>query len=83
MPADIDPAGQFEPIHAAHAIEQVAILVQFHRPLTPMEFAEFKKVSAELKNIFPDEKELKVLSFSLMGVKPRRFPLSSWQVLPS
>lgn len=41
--------GKFEPIHAAHAIEQVVFVLQFDRALTPDAFASVKECANQFK----------------------------------
>ena len=56
MTTELNQGGEFEPIHAAHAIEQVAFVLQFDRPIDDTIFsnllAEAEKFKEELPGKF-------------------------------
>lgn len=47
------PKGQFEPIHSAHAIEQVIFTLQFERSIDESIFSEVRKTSEQFKPELP------------------------------
>lgn len=67
MAADIDPSGQFDPLHAAHAIEQVALVVQFNRPMVDEELAAVRVVMLTLQSELPAVQQLRALNFALIN----------------
>lgn len=64
----------FEPIHAAHAIEQVALIVQFDRPFDDATFLSIREVSKQFETELPGKTEIQTMSFA--------FGMPSAQQLP-
>lgn len=59
----------FEPIHAAHAIEQVAFVVQFDRPFNDDVFSKIKEITKQFETELPGKVQIQSLSFAI-GVQP-------------
>lgn len=65
MPATtIDQDGHFEPLHAAHAIEQVVFVVQFASELDQAQMAQVRKAALEFKSEtdLPGQMEIQEIS---------------------
>lgn len=58
MPEDLNQKGRFEPIHEAHAIEQVLFVLQFERPIDDVNFAEALKIAEQFQNELPGRAEI-------------------------
>lgn len=58
MPDDPNQKRRFEPIHDAHAIEQVAFVLQIDRPLEEVRFAEVRSVAEQYKPDLPGRAEI-------------------------
>lgn len=68
MSANSTQGGHFEPIHAAHAIEQVVFVVQFDPELDePQKFSEIKDAAMEFKSAddLPGDSEIQEFSFAI------------------
>jgi len=77
MPTETKPKGHFEPIHAAHAIEQVAFLLQMGEPLDEKSFKEACEIAIkQFKNEsdMPGQPEFKRLAFSIGPEMPLQSP---------
>lgn len=63
---------KFEPIHDAHAIEQVAIVLQFTKPLAGYDFQEIRKLADALKTDFPGRSPIQtfMVAVGAGGVMP-------------
>lgn len=63
---------QFEPIHDAHAIEQVAIVLQFANPVASNDFQDIRKLADELKDEFPGKSPIQtfMVAVGAGGVVP-------------
>lgn len=63
---------QFEPIHDAHAIEQVAIVLQFANSVTTADFQEIRKMADDLKGDFPGRSPIQtfMVAVGAGGVMP-------------
>ena len=61
----LSPKGQFEPIHSAHAIEQVVFALHFDRPIDDVIFAEVRKASEQFKSELPGQIETQGFAFML------------------
>jgi uncharacterized protein (TIGR04255 family) len=61
--------GHFEPIHAAHAIEQVAFVLQFDHPFDDAVFSKLRIIADGFKEELPGKVEIQAVSFSL-GMQP-------------
>lgn len=59
----------FEPIHASHAIEQVAFVVQFDRPFNDDIFSAIKEITKQFETELPGKVEIQSLSFAI-GAQP-------------
>ncbi len=57
----------FEPIHDAHAIEQVVISIQFNAPLRNENFAELRKIAEAFKPELPGRSPLQTITLALGG----------------
>ena len=64
MPNLLNKSGHFEPVHAAHAIEQVAFILQFHEPLAEEAFANVRTTAEQFREELPAKAEIRGLSFS-------------------
>lgn len=62
-----DQVGCFEPIHAAHAIDQVAFIVQFDKPLDEVSFGQIESATEGLREDFPGKKEFQAMGISLQN----------------
>lgn len=62
--------GQFEPIHAAHAIEQVVFALQFDRPIEDAMFAEVRKAAEQFKSELPGQIEIQGFALMLTTAGP-------------
>lgn len=57
--------GQFEPVHAAHAIEQVLFNLQFDQPLDDAIFSEARSAAEQFKSELPGQVETQGLTLML------------------
>lgn len=69
MPEAVAKNGQFEPLHAAHAIEQVIFVVQFDRPLDDDPFLQALKTAEQFKEELPGEIQMQGVTF-MIGASP-------------
>lgn len=60
----IKQAGEFEPIHAAHAIEQVAFVIQFDREFNEQTLAKLRVVAEQFKDDLPGATEIQSIGFA-------------------
>ena len=77
MPNVLNPRGHFEPIHAAHAIEQVAFVLRMEQPLEEASFALAREAVKQFKNEsdLPGQAEVKTLAFAFGPVgQPSQHP---------
>ncbi len=59
-------SSHFEPIHAAHAIEQVVFVLQFIEPLDDASFSTVREVAGQFKiSDLPGQAEIQAFSFTL------------------
>lgn len=58
MPHDQNQNGHFDPIHQAHAIEQVLFVLQFDRPLNDVNFAKVREVSEQFQSELPGRNDV-------------------------
>lgn len=65
----VNQTANFEPIHAAHAIEQVAFVVQFDRPFNDAIFSEIREISKRFEADLPGKMEIQSMSFAI-GAQP-------------
>lgn len=65
MPDDRNRTGRFEPIHDAHAIEQVAFVIQFSPALDDGGLAEVRKLVEPFTSELPGRKDIQALSVSI------------------
>jgi uncharacterized protein (TIGR04255 family) len=79
MPADIDPKGQFEPLHAAHAIEQVALVVHFNREIADDELAAIRKALSPFSDDLPAKSEVRTfnIAFAQGGGPSAKMPVQA------
>lgn len=63
----VNQTANFEPIHAAHAIEQVAFVVQFDRPFDDAVFSEIRKITKQFEAELPGKMEIQSMSFAISG----------------
>jgi uncharacterized protein (TIGR04255 family) len=83
MPTDTKPKGHFEPIHAAHAIEQVAFILQMEQPLAHESFSQICEIAKQFKTEadMPGQPEFKTLAFAFGPAMPQHSPPPSPLVL--
>lgn len=55
--------GQFNPVHAAHAIEQVMLVLQFDRPLDDVFFQRVRDTAKQFKKKLPAESDIQGVTF--------------------
>lgn len=74
MSNESNPQGHWEPIHAAHAIEQVAFVLQLEQPLDEASFTKVREAAKQFKteSDMPGQRELR-LAFSF-GTPPTSAP---------
>jgi uncharacterized protein (TIGR04255 family) len=72
MSNDLACSGRFEPIHEAHAIEQVAFVLQFDRPLNDAQISMAIKIAEGFKEDLPGLSAIQELAFAIspMGAIP-------------
>ncbi len=63
MADTLSQKGQFNPIHSAHAIEQVVLVLQFDKPLDSTNFAEVLKAAEQFKPDFSKSIPIQKLTF--------------------
>lgn len=82
-PMTTEPAtmGHFEPLHAAHAIEQVQIAINLEQPLDEPTFEDVRQALKVFDNELPGKVELRNLSFTL-GQAPLLVANSANQFVP-
>ncbi len=74
MPDNQNQNGRFEPVHEAHAIEQVIFVLQIDRPLDNVNFAEVCKIADQFKSELPGYAEIQGLAL-LIGARGPSGPL--------
>lgn len=67
--------GRFEPIHDAHAIEQVAIVVQFSRQLDDEQLTAAVAAAGQFKDELPGAAEIQAVAITLGGAIPVMPPM--------
>lgn len=67
MPDAPDNNGHFEPVHAAHAIEQVVFVLQFDRPLDDVTFARVHQASDQFSQDLPGQEVTQGFAFAISG----------------
>lgn len=67
-----ETAGGFKPVHAAHAIEQVVVIIQFEQPLTDASILQATEALAQFDTIFPQTQDIRGVSFQVneAGIVP-------------
>lgn len=70
MLSALSERGHFEPIHAAHAIDQVAFIVQFDRPVGDAVFKEIDGKTESLNQNFPARTNYQAMGFSIQNGEP-------------
>lgn len=65
MPDNQNQNGHFEPIHEAHAIEQVLFVLQIDRPLDEVDFAAVCEVANQFKSELPGSVEIQGLALRI------------------
>ena len=63
MPEKQEKIGQFEPVHAAHAIEQVVFVLKFERPLEEAQFMRVLRVAERFNRELPNKTPILGISF--------------------
>lgn len=76
MSGDPNQNGHFEPIHEAHAIEQVQFVLQFDRSLNDAAFAEVCKIAEQFVPELPARSEMQSFEVAI-GVSVSVAPASS------
>lgn len=64
--------GRFEPIHEAHAIEQVVFVLQFEMPLGEPSFLQAREAANQFKDELPGIQEIRGFSFVIGSGAPTR-----------
>lgn len=82
MPDEANQNGRFEPIHDAHAIEQVLFVLQVDHPLDDVNFAEARKVAEQFAPELPGRAEIQGFAFAIgtpgpVGPMPSGPPVGS------
>lgn len=70
MPDDQNQNGHFEPIHEAHAIEQVLFALQIDRPLDDAAFSEVRKVAEQFQSELPGHAEIQGITLAIGAPGP-------------
>ena len=72
MSTEANPKGHWEPIHDAHAIEQVAFVLQMAQPIEEAPFARAREVAKQFKNEsdLPGQRDIQRLAFSFGAQTP-------------
>lgn len=65
MPDIPNQSGHFEPIHDAHAIEQVLFVLQIDQPLDDVNFAEVRKISEQIASELPGRAEIQGFALTI------------------
>lgn len=65
MPPNQKINGRFEPLHEAHAIEQVLFVVQVDRPLDDGAFAEARRTASQFKSELPGSAEIQGFAMAI------------------
>lgn len=73
MPDEPIHKGRFEPIHDAHAIEQVAFVLQIDRPLDEAGFVEAHKAAEKFKTDLPGVSDIQGFRIALGAPVPAGF----------
>lgn len=68
MAANLESPGRFEPLHQAHAIEQVVCVASFSQEIGEEAMAEIRKVGKQLEDELPGAHELQSLSVAMGNV---------------
>jgi len=63
MPDTTNQNGQFNPLHAAHAIEQVMLTLQFDQPVDNAIFGRVREAAGQFRQELPGEAEIHGLTF--------------------
>ncbi len=76
MSNEINPKGYFEPIHAAHAIEQVAFMLRMEPPLNEASFSQVCEIAKQFKteSDMPGQPEFRTLAFGFGPSIPQQLP---------
>lgn len=69
MTNTVNQTADFEPIHSAHAIEQVAFVVQFDRPFSDAVFSDIREITKQFEAELPGKVEIQSMSFAI-GAQP-------------
>jgi uncharacterized protein (TIGR04255 family) len=66
---DVNDSGYFEPVHSAHAIEQVVVFCRFDKMLDDVQFSKIRSDSEVFKEELPGKHELQMftVNFSVPG----------------
>lgn len=74
MAIDTAQSGQFEPLHAAHAIEQLVLVLQLNRQLSDEELLSVRRAMISLQSELPATQQLRALNFALINGTPSVAP---------
>ena len=74
MSATLAKSGHFDPIHAAHAIEQVVFVIQFDSTLDEAQLSEVRKVAMQFKSDKDLPGQMEVQEFSIAFSPPGSEP---------
>jgi uncharacterized protein (TIGR04255 family) len=67
MPTPATNQGQFQPVHAAHSIEQAVFVMHFDRPLNPQQLGTVISVTNQFKSELPGGGPIQGMAFSFGG----------------
>lgn len=79
MPDNQNQNGRFEPLHEAHAIEQVMFVVQVDRPLDDTNIAAIYRVAEQFQPELPGRAEIQGLALTI-GSRGSSRPISAGRV---
>lgn len=80
MPNVLKQKGQFEPVHAAHAIEQVVLVLQFDQPLGDAVFAQACEAAEQFNQELPARGSIRGVSFTFSPGAPNPGELNSGEL---
>lgn len=70
MAATLEKPGQWEPLHQAHAIEQVTCVVNFAREISDDEMIEIGNLGKQFKEELPGAHQLQLVNLTIGNVAP-------------
>lgn len=83
MPSTQPPKGSFKPVHAAHSIEQAALVVNFDRPLDYAQLVAVNEITSQFRDELPGGGPIQGgLTFMIGGPAVMQMPFSPQQPAP-